>query len=153
MTHEPISPLGGSAESSAARRYARSERYREQHDRLAPYRVIASAVIIARGAKGLTQKDLGALVGTTGTAISRAESGRHPVSLETLSRLGSALGISFGVGAPTTSDQPGSQCIVPEIAVERSVRRVQPTSTSRQRAVGGPTSAPTLAMAAQGRED
>lgn len=153
MTREPISPLGSSAESSASRRYARSEGYREQHDRLAPYRVIASAVILARGAKGLTQKDLGALIGTTDTAISRIESGRRAVSLETLSRLGSALGISFAVGSPTTaSATTGIRVVVPEIAVERTALPTRPGRTSRPRGLGISGGAPSFAFAAKDRK-
>jgi ribosome-binding protein aMBF1 (putative translation factor) len=109
-THEPQSPLGTPASAAAGRRYERSAEYRAQHDRLAPYRVIAGAVILGRSAKGLTQEQLAALLGTTGSAISRIESGRHPVSLETLAKLGSALGIAFAVGAPPTS---GSVVVVP----------------------------------------
>jgi transcriptional regulator with XRE-family HTH domain len=154
MTREPISPLGSSAESSASRRYARSEGYREQHDRLAPYRVIASAVILARGAKGLTQKDLGALIGTTDTAISRIESGRRAVSLETLSRLGSALGISFAVGSPTiASAMTGTRVVVvPEIAVERTALPTRPGRTSRPRGLGISGGAPSFAFAAKDRK-
>ena len=153
MTREPISPLGSSGESSASRRYARSEGYREQHDRLAPYRVIASAVILARGAKGLTQKDLGALIGTTDTAISRIESGRRAVSLETLSRLGSALGISFAVGAPgAATAKSGSRVVVPAIDVERKALPTRPGRISRPRGPGIAVGSSSFAFAAKDRK-
>jgi ribosome-binding protein aMBF1 (putative translation factor) len=109
-THEPPSPLGTPASTAAGRRYERSAEYRAQHDRLAPHRAIAGAVIVGRSARGLTQEQLAALLGTTGSAISRIESGRHPVSLDTLAKLGRALGIAFAVGAPPTS---GSVVVVP----------------------------------------
>ena len=38
---------------------------------LAPYRVIARAVILGRTDMGITQEQLGAALGTTGSAISR----------------------------------------------------------------------------------
>ena len=67
---------------------------------LAPYRVIARAVILGRTDRGITQEQLGAALGTTGSAISRIESGTRPVTLDTLGRLGAALDITFVVGSP-----------------------------------------------------
>lgn len=94
----PISPLGSSAEEAATRRYARSAAYREQHDRLATYRAIAGTVILARGQKGWSQAHLAREIGTTGSVISRLESGDHQVSVATLRRLANALGVTFTIG-------------------------------------------------------
>jgi transcriptional regulator with XRE-family HTH domain len=114
---EIISPLGSTVEEAAARRSARSAVYREQHDRLAPYRAIADAVILARGARKMTQRDLGDILGTTDTAISRIESGRHPVTLDTLNKLGTALGLTFLVGSANAAEN--AKCVVvPEAAIE-----------------------------------
>ena len=96
---EPISPIGQTGQDTADQRYQRDERYRVAHDRLAPYRVIARAVILARVAKHLTQRDLAGMLGTTDTAISRIESGERAISLETLRKLGAALDIVFLVGS------------------------------------------------------
>ena len=96
---EPISPIGQASQDAAAERYGRDDRYRAAHDRLAPYRVIARAVILARVARHLTQRDLAGLIGTTDSAISRIESGQRAISLETLRRLGVALDIAFLVGS------------------------------------------------------
>lgn len=120
-----ISPLGSTAEEAANRRYERNADYREQHDRLAPYRAIADAVILARGAHKMTQRELGEIIGTTDTAISRIESGRRPVTLETLSKLGKALGLTFMVGSAETAAKVGMQkgCVlVPESAIEAPAR-------------------------------
>jgi ribosome-binding protein aMBF1 (putative translation factor) len=116
MTREvPVGQLGSTAEEAAARRYRRGAVYREQHDRLAPYRAIAKAVIHGRGALGLTQEKLGRLIGTTGSAISRIESGTRSVQLETLAKLGQALDIRFIVGA----QQPVPGCILVPIEATR----------------------------------
>jgi ribosome-binding protein aMBF1 (putative translation factor) len=123
MTDEsmPISPFGSTAASAAKRRYDSSPEYREQHERLAPYRAIASAVILARGAKGMTQKQLADALGTTDSAISRIESGRHPVTLDTLDRLGRALDLAFRVG----SESVAGVVVVPSAAIERHAPKVQ----------------------------
>ena len=97
----PISPIGMTSDEAAARRYRRSAEYREQHDQLEPYRAIARVVIHERGARGWTQQRLADELGTTNTAVSRIESGRHAVSLDTLQRLSDVLGVAFTIG-PTT---------------------------------------------------
>jgi len=94
-TRGNISPLGEGASEGAARRQARSREYRAQHDEFAPYRVIARAVILGRADKGITQEELGSAIGTTGSAISRIESGKRSVTLDTLGKLGAALEIAI----------------------------------------------------------
>ncbi len=143
---EPISPLGSTAESAAKRRNTRSGAYRAQHDRLAPYRVIAEAVILARGAKDLTQKELGDLVGTTYSAISRVESGNHPIALETLAKLGAALDMTFLVGSASAARSAGinERCVVvPEIAIEQPAPAARPVAARPGRPA---TSQPTWAF-------
>jgi ribosome-binding protein aMBF1 (putative translation factor) len=95
----PIGPIGRTSQEGAAERYRRDAAYRAAHDRLAPYRVIARAVILARVARHLTQRDLAGMIGTTDSAISRIESGERAISLETLRKLGAALDIVFLVGS------------------------------------------------------
>jgi transcriptional regulator with XRE-family HTH domain len=132
-----ISPIGDTAEQGAARRRARSATYREQQARLVPYRVISHAVIVARAGKGMTQKDLAKAIGTTDSAISRIESGTRPVSLETLMKLGTALDITFCVGAAESE----AVVVVPERAIEAE------TSRKRSRATSSSTSHPAPAFA------
>lgn len=93
----PIGPIGATSDVAAARRYRTSAQYREQHDQLAPYRAIARVVIHGRGARGWTQQQLADELGTTNTAVSRIESGRHAVSLDTLQRLSDVLGVAFTI--------------------------------------------------------
>ena len=117
---KPISPIGQTSDEAASDRYNRDEQYRAAHDRLAPYRVIARAVILARVAKHLTQRDLAGMLGTTDSAISRIESGERAISLETLRKLGVALEIVFLVGsteAASAASMSGSPrtVIVPEV--------------------------------------
>jgi len=115
-TRGNISPLGEGASEGAARRRARSGKYRAQHDELAPYRVIARAVILGRADKGITQEELGSAIGTTGSAISRIESGKRSVTLDTLGKLGAALEITFVVGSPSAAND---DCVVvPRRAIE-----------------------------------
>lgn len=76
--------------------------FRAEYERLAPYEALARIVIMRRGALGLTQKELAIRMGTTASAISRIESGRHVTSAQTLKKLGSGLegravlGFEFG---------------------------------------------------------
>ncbi len=75
---------------------------------------------------GITQQQLATAIGTTASAISRLESGEHPVNFETVSKLGSALGITFAVGSPSGA---GKNCVViPERAVEKPRPRVAASS-------------------------
>lgn len=92
------SPIGSTGEDAAARRRQRSPAYQLEEARLATYRSIAATVIHARGARGWTQRRLAEEIGTTHTVVSRIESGRHAVSVDTLLRLSDALGVTFGIG-------------------------------------------------------
>ena len=111
------SPVGHTAAEAAASRYERSAAYREQHDRLAPYRVVAEAVILGRGKKRMTQDDLGRAIGTTGSAVSRIESGTRAVAMSTLAKLGEVLEISFVLGSDQVPHTP-NVVFVPPAAVE-----------------------------------
>jgi ribosome-binding protein aMBF1 (putative translation factor) len=51
-----------------------------------------------RAALGISQEELARLVGTSHSAISRIESGRHKTSVETLQRLAHALGARLVLG-------------------------------------------------------
>lgn len=141
-TTSDISPLGESALSGSARRSGRSAEYREHAARFAPYRVIARAVILGRTDKGLTQDQLGAALGTTGSAISRIESGSRPVTLGTLGKLGQALDITFVVGSPRAAS--AGCVIVPQEAIEVPARPAPRTSGGRG------TNAPPAAALAKG---
>ena len=144
--NEPISPPGQTSQEVAAEDYANDERYRAVHDRLAPYRVIARAVILERSRRHWTQKQLGALIGAPDSAISRIESGRHPVTLETLEKLGIALGIAFQVGAASATDK--TVVVVPQAAIEKpAARPADPRPVARQAPSRESATAATVALA------
>jgi ribosome-binding protein aMBF1 (putative translation factor) len=92
------SPIGSSSEEARRRRTTRSATYRSEAARLAPYEALARMVIARRIRYGLTQGRLAALMGTSVSAISRLESGRHRPNLETLENLAHAIGERFVVG-------------------------------------------------------
>ena len=120
-TRNPISPVGQTSDEAASDRYDHDAAYRAQHDRLAPYRVIARAVILARAGKHLTQRDLAGMLGTTDSAISRIESGERAISLETLRKLGAALEIVFLVGSTEAAIVVAADSravVVPEAPIE-----------------------------------
>jgi ribosome-binding protein aMBF1 (putative translation factor) len=87
-----VSPIGTSAADVAQERAARSAKYRAERDRLAFWADIAAQIILYRTRRGISQKKLADRVGTSHSAISRLESGQHAASVETLRRIGQALG-------------------------------------------------------------
>ena len=97
MTSTEEGPIGSTSQHASGRRYHRSAFYREEHDRLAPSRAIARAVILARSERRWTQQQLAGHLGTTNTVVSRIESGRHRISLETLQRLAQVLDLKFTI--------------------------------------------------------
>ncbi len=95
-TNDP-SPIG-SSHASVMRAHARNPEYRAELERLAPYEALARIVIRRRGQLGLSQAELAERVGTSHSAISRIESGRHPTTVQTLRRLAAALDTHLVVG-------------------------------------------------------
>lgn len=96
------SPIGTTIEDHIERKRSRSSRYRAAQDQLRPFEQLARVVIMRRARLGLSQQDLAERMGTTGSVISRIESGQHRTSTETLRRLAEALeghavvGFEFG---------------------------------------------------------
>lgn len=122
-----ISPIGESAADSMRRRM-RNPAYRAELERLAPYEALARVVIRRRGQLGLSQAELSERMGTSHSAISRIESGRHRTTVETLSRLADALETHLVVGfaddvadlTTHTSDERGTD-LVPDLLAGGSV--------------------------------
>jgi ribosome-binding protein aMBF1 (putative translation factor) len=102
---EHHSPVGTSVSEHVEHKLARNERYREAHERLAPFEQIARIAIMRRAQLGLSQQQVAKRMGTTTSVISRIESARHRTSTETLRRLAEALdghallGFEFGTDA------------------------------------------------------
>lgn len=86
------------AADARARRATRSAAYRAEQERLAPYEELARLAIKHRAALGLSQEELAERMGTSHSAVSRIESGRHKTSVETLRRLAHALDLRLVVG-------------------------------------------------------
>lgn len=99
-----ISPIGKTVVEGSRDRAARSVEYSAELERLQEFEQIARLVIRLRLDYGLTQQELADRVGTSYSAISRIESGRHKTSVETLHRLARAfdsrLIISFEKSEP-----------------------------------------------------
>lgn len=85
-----ISPIG-IPHAELMRRRSRDPKYRAELERIAPYEALARIVIRRRGQLSLSQAELAKRMGTSHSAISRIESGRHPTTLRTLRRLADAL--------------------------------------------------------------
>lgn len=92
------SPIGSSPQHGQRRRARESAAYRVEQRRLAQFEELARLVIKHRAARGISQKELAHRVGTSHSAISRLESGRHKTSVETLQRVAEALGVRFVFG-------------------------------------------------------
>ncbi len=82
-----------------AQREASDTAFHEACERLRPQYEYRKALIEARIAAGLTQKELAQRMGTTQSAIARLEAGERTPTLDTLQRLAKALGISFTITA------------------------------------------------------
>lgn len=92
------SAIGSTHRAGSRRRAQRSAVYREELRRIAPYEGIARIVIARRQRLGLTQQELAERVGTSHSVISRIESGQHPTTVTTLTRLAQAFGTHLVVG-------------------------------------------------------
>ena len=76
---------------------ARDPEFRAERERLQPQYEFRKALIGARLATGLTQKQLAERLGTKQSAIARLESGTMLPSVETLYRLSSELGVKIEI--------------------------------------------------------
>jgi ribosome-binding protein aMBF1 (putative translation factor) len=92
------SPSGSTAEEAQRRRAGASAAYRAEQRRLAQFEELARLVIKQRAALGISQKELARRVGTSHSAISRLESGRHKTSVDTLQRVAEGLGLRLVLG-------------------------------------------------------
>src|SRR5687767_96055 len=96
-------PIGSTTQDSRARRARWSRDYRDEQRRLAQFEHLARLVIKHRATLGISQQELARRVGTSHSAISRLESGRHKTSVETLQRVAKALEVRFVIGFETGS--------------------------------------------------
>ena len=92
------SPIGSTAQQARRRRANASSAYRAEQRRLTQFEDLARLVIKHRATLGISQQELARRVGTSHSAISRLESGRHKTSVETLQRVAEALGVRLVLG-------------------------------------------------------
>jgi transcriptional regulator with XRE-family HTH domain len=90
--------VGTKAKDASAHRSRESGTYRAEAERLAPFEELARLVIKHRAALGISQEELAGRMGTSHSAVSRIESGRHRTSVETLRRLAHALDLRLVLG-------------------------------------------------------
>lgn len=106
-----LSPVGATA-SAKRRDRARDPDYRAEAQRIAQFEAIARLIIKYRAERGWSQQELARRVGTSHSAISRIESGQHATSVQTLQRIGEALGMRFVMGFETgPADHPTRELI------------------------------------------
>src|SRR5438105_1709667 len=110
-TSRSSSPIG-STQAQASGRRAKNVAYQAEQARLAPYEELARKIIRYRMKRGLTQAQLAAKVGTSHSAISRLESGRHAASSETLRKLALALDMRLVIGFERGSKQAPKRDLV-----------------------------------------
>ena len=91
-------PVGSTVAEARRRRARQSTAYRAEQRRLAQFEELARLVIRHRAALGLSQQELARRIGTSHSAISRIESGRHKTSVYTLQRIAKALGLRLVLG-------------------------------------------------------
>lgn len=75
----------------------RDPEFKKEYDALEPKYALISAMLDARGKKGMTQAEIARRAGTTQSAIARFESGRSNPTLEFASRLSRALGAKLEI--------------------------------------------------------
>lgn len=109
MSRRSVSPIGDTIATTRIRR-EKSAEYVAEKSRLAPYEAIARLVIGFRIKHQLTQEELADGVGTTGSAISRLESGQHAPHMDTLKRIAELAGERFVVGF--VDDEAGTRELV-----------------------------------------
>lgn len=81
----------------ALRAEMRDPKFKAAYDALGPKYALISAMLDARGKKGMTQAEIARRAGTTQSAIARFESGRSNPTLEFATRLSHALGAKLEI--------------------------------------------------------
>ena len=99
-----ISPVGMSVEEDIRRELRENPEFRAEWERTWPFEQLARIVILRRAKLGISQAELARRMGTTASVVSRIESGQHRTNVQTLERLGTALGGHAVIGIEFDSD-------------------------------------------------
>lgn len=82
---------------NALKEYMRDPEFKKEWDALEPQYQIIKAILDARKAANMTQKELSELTGITQADISRLESGNSNPTINTIQRIATGLGINIQV--------------------------------------------------------
>lgn len=121
-TEEWVSPIGQTHEQVVARKLRENPEYRAIYERNRPYREIARKAILRRGELRLSQSQVAHRMGTTKSAISRIESGRHRSSLLTLEKLAEALEMQLEIDFEPKPTKRSSRRPTRKRSTRRAVR-------------------------------
>lgn len=122
-----LSELSDHDKSSAARRVTDPE-YAAEVDRLAPAAALSAIVVDYRAKNGLSQTDLGRLLGWKQPQVARLERGDHLPSLETLQLLARHRIVTIRV------DEKGTRLRAPTATTARVVAAKQASGATSRRA-------------------
>jgi transcriptional regulator with XRE-family HTH domain len=89
--------LTARSRSSAWDQISSAEEFAEELRRVVPYAPVGDAVFALRAKRGLTQRQLASLAGTTQSVIARLESGEHEIRVGILNRIAEALSLTWRV--------------------------------------------------------
>jgi DNA-binding XRE family transcriptional regulator len=87
-----VDPVGTRIQDHISEMAAGDPDFRAELTRTEPYHQAAMLIVRIRMERGLTQEALARRIGTTKSAISRLESGRHKPNIDTLERIARAFG-------------------------------------------------------------
>jgi ribosome-binding protein aMBF1 (putative translation factor) len=85
------------AEEVLARDLEQDPKFAEEWERTALARSLANQVLAYRVEQGLSQAELGRILGMSQPAVARLEAGDHEPTLKTLRRISHGLGIRFHI--------------------------------------------------------
>lgn len=73
-----------------------------------PYQQVADAILQVRARFHVTQAELAEMIGTSQSAIARAESGKHPIEVSLLRRISEALGVQYSIVFSQSEPDPNT---------------------------------------------
>jgi len=107
LTQSSSARLGRTLDEVESERLAVGTAFAAARVKARPAIEVANAITLARAKLGWSQAELATRLGTTRSAVSRLESGRHLPTFDTLVRVADVLKLSFQIGASDSGpDRP-----------------------------------------------